>query len=210
MNNSFVYCWSDNKTSKVYVGVHKGHEKDGYICSSKSMKAEYFDRPNDFTRQIIAKGSFEDCLVFEKKINEQLIKNKETAYNKHAYPAIINEIHPMLGKCNHEGRVKSEKTISEKRKLDPEYDKHIYTQRAKGRLGKVSPRKGVTLLEETKKKISKAGKGRISPMKGRKFSEEVRKNMSISALKRAPISEETRLKLSEAVKLSWKKRKGIL
>jgi hypothetical protein len=37
MNTSFVYCWSDQKTAKVYVGMHKGTVNDGYICSSKHM-----------------------------------------------------------------------------------------------------------------------------------------------------------------------------
>jgi hypothetical protein len=212
MTNSFVYSWSDHKTAKVYVGVHKGHEKDGYICSSKYMIKEYKERPEDFTRQIIAKGDWKNCIVFEKKINEQLIKNIDTTYNRHAYPAIINDIHPMLGKPNYEGRVKAEKTINEKRKLDPEYDKHIYYQRAKGRLGKPSPRKGIKLSEETKNKISESNfwKGKAGPNAGRKFSEESKNKMKLSALKKAPPSEETRLKLSESIKLSWKKRKGIL
>jgi hypothetical protein len=212
MNDSFVYCWSDKRTSKVYVGVHKGIETDGYICSSTYVLKEYKERPQDFTRQVIAKGDWKDCVVFEKKINQQLIKDINTTYNRHAYPAIINDIPPMLGKLNYEGRVKAERTINEKRKLDPEYDKYIYFQRAKGRLGKPSPRKGVKLSEETKNKISENNfwKGKAGPNSGRKFSEESKTKMRISALKKAPASEETRLKLSESIKLFWKKRKGIL
>ena len=78
--------------------------------------------------------------------------------------------------------------------------------------GRVSPRKGVTLSDETKVKISQNSfwKNKAGPNTGKKFSEEAKKNMSKSALKKAPISEETRLKLSESIKLFWKKRKGIL
>ena len=35
MKEAFVYCWTDHKTNKLYVGVHKGSINDGYICSSK-------------------------------------------------------------------------------------------------------------------------------------------------------------------------------
>ena len=62
---AFVYCWTDIKTRKLYIGFHKGLDSDGYICSSKYMKTEYEKRPNDFTRQIIAHGSVSDMKHFE-------------------------------------------------------------------------------------------------------------------------------------------------
>ena len=100
MNNSFVYCWSDKATSKVYVGVHKGHEDDGYICSSKTMKIEHFKRPEDFSREIICKGSFEDCSEFEIRINRELLKDPESCYNRCAGKAILmtDEIKSKIGK----------------------------------------------------------------------------------------------------------------
>ena len=204
MNDSFVYSWSDYKTAKVYVGVHKGFEDDGYICSSKYMLKEYKERPQDFTRQIIAKGMWKDCITFEKKINEQLIKDIDTTYNRHAFPAIVNEVHPMLGK-KHSEETKA-KWVG--RKHTDEVLKKIGSKLK----GRVSPRKGVTLSDETKVKISQNSfwKNKAGPNTGKKFSEEAKKNMSKSALKKAPISEETRLKLSESIKLFWKKRKGIL
>lgn len=67
-NDSFVYCWTDHKTQKLYVGVHKGNINDGYISSSKTMMEEYTIRPNDFARQIIANGTFADCFSLETKI----------------------------------------------------------------------------------------------------------------------------------------------
>jgi hypothetical protein len=100
MNNSFVYCWSDKKTAKVYVGVHKGSENDGYICSSKSMKSEYQTRSEDFSRKIIAKGSFETCAELEIRINRQLLKSPNTCYNRCAGKAILmtDEIKSKIGK----------------------------------------------------------------------------------------------------------------
>lgn len=41
---AFVYVWTDTGTNKIYVGVHKGDSNDGYVCSSKYMKAEYKKR----------------------------------------------------------------------------------------------------------------------------------------------------------------------
>jgi hypothetical protein len=143
MNNSFVYCWSDNKTSKVYVGVHKGHEKDGYICSSKSMKTEYFDRPNDFTRQIIAKGSFEDCAQLEIKINTQLLKIPETCYNRCAGKAILmtDEIKLKIGKAV---------SISTKGRTRPSYIGLAISK----------TKKGVPFTEQHKLALSLARKGK--------------------------------------------------
>ena len=65
---SFVYCWTDKITNKLYVGSHKGTTNDGYICSSKLMLDEYKKRPGDFSRQIIAEGSLKDIRKLESKI----------------------------------------------------------------------------------------------------------------------------------------------
>lgn len=65
---AFVYCWTDHLTKKLYIGSHKGTEDDGYICSSKIMLVEYNNRPNDFTRQIIAYGEIEDIRELEHQI----------------------------------------------------------------------------------------------------------------------------------------------
>lgn len=41
MSDSFVYCWHDDQRDMRYIGVHKGSQDDGYICSSKLMLQEY-------------------------------------------------------------------------------------------------------------------------------------------------------------------------
>lgn len=63
---AFVYVWTDKITNKLYVGVHKGTLDDGYICSSKHMLKEYTQRPETFSRQIIAHGTWDDMRVFLK------------------------------------------------------------------------------------------------------------------------------------------------
>lgn len=52
MKEAFLYCWTDLVNHKLYVGVHKGIQNDGYICSSKKMLEEYNKRQEDFKRKI--------------------------------------------------------------------------------------------------------------------------------------------------------------
>lgn len=66
--NSFVYCWTDHRTKKLYIGSHKGSVDDKYVCSSKPMLKEYKCRPLDFTRTIIAQGAEEDIRKLETKL----------------------------------------------------------------------------------------------------------------------------------------------
>jgi len=83
MAEAFVYCWTDKVTNKLYIGAHKGSEDDGYVCSSKYLMNEYKQRPNDFSRQIIAKGTFKDMFVFESKILQSLNASKDPMmYNR--------------------------------------------------------------------------------------------------------------------------------
>jgi group I intron endonuclease len=67
---------------------------------------------------------------------------------------------------------------------------------------------GTKASEETKRKISIAGKGRPSKMKGIKLSNEVIKRMSLAQTGRKN-SEETKKKRSDAVRLFYKTEKGI-
>lgn len=50
---TFMYKWTDKSTGMLYIGVHKGLENDGYICSSVYMLEEYKKRPYDFEREIL-------------------------------------------------------------------------------------------------------------------------------------------------------------
>lgn len=81
---AFVYCWTDNKTNMLYIGSHKGTENDGYVCSSKIMLEEYNKRPHDFTRKILAKGSFEEIRKLEATLlNDINVKDNDLYYNMH-------------------------------------------------------------------------------------------------------------------------------
>ena len=84
MAEAFLYCWTDNKTNMLYIGVHKGSPNDGYVCSSKYMMEEYNIRPNNFSRQIIAEGTWDDIFKLEGKILLALnVKEDDSFYNMH-------------------------------------------------------------------------------------------------------------------------------
>ncbi len=68
LHESFVYCWTDHKTGKLYVGSHKGLVDDGYICSQPLFLDIYNERPTDFTREIIAEGEYKDIRNLESVI----------------------------------------------------------------------------------------------------------------------------------------------
>jgi len=51
--NGFIYLWLDKKKKMYYIGSHLGSIDDGYICSSRWMRAAYQKRPEDFKRRII-------------------------------------------------------------------------------------------------------------------------------------------------------------
>ena len=68
----------------LYVGVHKGTPTDGYVCSSKTMLEEYKNRKEDFTRQILAQGTYKEMCKFETSILKAVdaTRNKDF-YNRH-------------------------------------------------------------------------------------------------------------------------------
>lgn len=160
MTESFVYCWTDIGTNKLYVGVHKGTPNDGYVCSSKLMKEEYQKRPQEFSRQIIARGTFQDCYALETAILKSVGADKD--------PGFYNQ-HNNNGKFAYGPHTEEwKKNHSDKMKIvydDPKRKKQIsnFHRGKKHRLGKKESlssrnkkrmmRIGKTHSEETKTKI---------------------------------------------------------
>lgn len=143
--DSFLYCWTDKHTNKLYVGVHKGHQSDGYICSSKHMLEEYKKRPQDFSRQIIATGTLKDMFLLENKILTSVNAKKDPLfYNRHN------------GDGNFYNKGHTEETKNKlRRKLSSETKARLRNLRLK----QVDPRKGKRHSEASKKQISEAKKG---------------------------------------------------
>ncbi len=191
---AFVYCWTDKKTNMLYVGSHKGSIDDGYICSSKYMIEEYNKRPEDFSRQIVAEGSFDDVRNLEAKILQSVnAALDEQFYNRH--------------NCDNKFYLK-EHTEETKRKIA---SKHV------GRIRlDLSERNKKGLSEESVKKMVSTRKANGSydrernPMLGRKHSEDSKNKMSLNRIgkNRSPKSEETKQKMSEARKKYWEIKRG--
>jgi hypothetical protein len=144
---AFVYCWTNLDNNKKYVGYHKGSTDDGYICSSLS---ESFWRDWDecsWSRQIIAKGTVEDCVILERKILQSLDLKSDEWYNNNCGGSVIftDEIRE---KC---------RNIGEK---NPMF----------GKKGKEHPAFGYKKTEEAKRTIA-------AKLKNKKKSENHRKNI---------------------------------
>jgi len=210
---AFVYSWSDCTTAKIYVGVHKGSQTDGYVCSSKPMMAEYRKRPTDFTRQIIATGTLNDCAVLEVAIIKQLLKDKNTCYNRAAGKMIINDVHPMLGKTHTQESLKKISASGKGRKLQDWHVKKLhegnigntYTlgyKHTKETLKKISDTSKRPKSEETKRKISQAHIGK-------KASPETKEKLRIAHLGQAAWNAGKKLTPEHLAKLkaAWVVRK---
>ena len=81
MAEAFTYCWTDKKNDMLYIGCHKGTTDDGYVCSSNYMSEAYKERPNDFSRQIIAFGTYTEM----RNLETALLKAENAMYNKAYY-----------------------------------------------------------------------------------------------------------------------------
>lgn len=234
--DSFVYCWTDHRQQKLYVGMHKGHVNDGYICSSKHMRKEYDVRPADFTRQIIAIGSYEVCREFEIKLIKAMFDQKVHCYNLN-YGGVILHTPEIKAKISatHKNKVISDahkEAIRQwnRTKRQPT-SKETKEKIRKQKLG--IPRKPLT--DEWKANIGKAllGKKRSAEFgaavtarqlgtKRGSYPEEAKEKQRLAHLgkKHSPetlaklkaiksnVSEETKAKISAAKKAYWERRRS--
>ena len=142
MGDSFTYCWTDHKHNKLYVGVHKGFVDDGYISSSPSFNDEYNKRKQDFTRQIISEGLFEDMLHLESAI----LRSVDAARNEEFY-----------NKNNSDGKFFCEGHTKETRKKMSNYWKNSDKLNCDHKKANAAW-KGSTHTEESKNKMRESAK----------------------------------------------------
>lgn len=181
---AFVYCWTDKKTNKLYVGSHKGSTEDGYICSSKLMIEEYRKRPENFSRQIVAHGSLADIRKLEAKILQSVNASvNENFYNKHENDGFFFD-----------GWKKGEMTEEHRAKL---------SAAKKGRKLSESHRQNILNNRTGKKNSPEHKKALIESRIGSKHTEESKKKMSESR-KNNPMLKEL---ASRAGKISAEKRR---
>lgn len=171
---AFVYCWTDHLRNMIYVGYHKGTIDDGYVCSSKLMKQYYKERPEDFSRMIIAQGSTDDMHNLERQIlismdamNDVSCYNRSNGVKTYNIKEHTEETKRKISKIN-KGKTRTEE---DKKKMS-EYRKG--KKKSKEHKKKISDAHiGKNISEETKRKISEVNKGK-------KHSEETCKKISES------------------------------
>lgn len=177
---AFVYCWTDHKTSMLYIGAHKGAQNDGYVCSCKILLEEYRKRPQDFTRQIVAEGTWQDCLLLETSLLKKANAKSDPAYyNMH----------------NGDGKFTTKKGHNSGRKLTKKHRNAISNSGKKWY--KAHP--GECHFKFTAEMNREIAKKNI----GRPCSEERRKNISL-ALTGIKHTEEARNNMSSGQLKAWK------
>lgn len=203
---SFVYCWTDHKTQKLYVGSHKGNLDDGYVCSSKYMLQEYKVRPHDFTRQIIAVGDAYTIRKFESFILKTVnAKTNECFYNKHENDGLFFDGWKK-GEFTEEHKHNMSISAS-KRKRSPEHIKKLHDGRrgTKNSLehnqALLRARKGVSMNPEAIKRA------KLSRMQNNDTKALASHAGKISAEK-YKLDSVRQQKHSERMKLWWEERKN--
>lgn len=176
---AFVYMWYDKKFNMFYIGCHKGQENDGYVCSSKTMLAEYKKRPNDFTRSIIDRGSWKDMADLEVELQQYFnVRYNDNFYNTQVARAIIlseetikKTAEKLKGrKLSKQHKDQISKTLKG-RKWSKEYKENmsrIQTERWKNReytdqerQNRSRAQTGRIWNEESKKKLSNSHKNKV-------------------------------------------------
>ncbi|MBC8429776.1 MAG: hypothetical protein H8D92_00105 [Pelagibacteraceae bacterium] len=188
---SFVYCLTNHTKGYKYVGYHKGNEDDGYVCSSKSDRfwADY--KTDNFSRQIIAKGSVEDMVSLERKILENIDLKSDEWYNDNVAGAIVmtEAIRKKISESHKTRTHYWTPTEEHKKKMSlmfrgvPKTEAHKQAMRDNH----------ADVSGENNPMYGKAGFG------GKKHSEETKKKMSLSMSGRIRTAEH-RLNLSKAKK----------
>lgn len=189
--NCFIYIWYDRKHKRYYIGSHfKGHENDGYICSSPWMKQGYKHRPNDFKRRILQRMhcTHKELLEQEEKWLQKAEKKKERYYN----------LTFTVGHWASDEKIKKSvgQRCSERQKSDPNWaswNKGIIRSEETKEKIKIARAKQI-ITEETKQKISQSLSGENNHFFGKKHTDATKELNRQKHLGKV-VSQETREKL---------------
>jgi hypothetical protein len=191
----------------LYVGSHKGSVDDGYVCSSRHMLKEYNERPEDFSRHIIAEGNLSDIRKLEAKILQAAnARLDESFYNKHDNDGFYFD-----------GWKKGEMTLEHRQKM---------SEAKKGKKLSESHRKNILNNRVGKKNSAEHTAALVASRIGSNHSEESKRKMSeekkknpvtkeiasaagkISAIKRKESGYYQTPEYKEKCKLAWEKRRA--
>jgi hypothetical protein len=131
MYEAFVYCWTNLDNEKKYVGYHKGSQEDGYVCSSKS-ETFWRDWKNDeWSRQIIAEGTMEDCVALEFAILQEIELKNDEWYNNSAGGGIVftEEVRKKMSRIPSVETRKKMSDAKKGKKISPEHARKLHEGR---------------------------------------------------------------------------------
>jgi hypothetical protein len=178
MTQAYVYKWIHLPTMKWYVGSrYKSgcHPSDGYICSSKIVRPLIQSRPWEWQRNIIGIGSKEEMLDLEREILTLFDAAKDS-----------RSFNQTNGAGKFSGRDKP----------------HTKETKDKMRLAQKDRNRGLTYEqihgEEKARKLKEKLANKKGPNIGRIWEEEIREKQRIAAINRPPVSQETKLKMSQS------------
>lgn len=241
MEDSFVYIWKNLTNNKIYIGYHKGKENDNYVCSSlsKIFWEDFNNKENKWEREIIYRGSKDECLKYEQELLKTYNLKTDLIYNN-ARGATIIFTKEILDKMSISHKRRWQLMSRDLRKSLADKISKSKTgvprkQETKDKLSKLL--KGKSLIEkygfeksqEITKKIIKANTGKKrgeefkkeqskrflgtkNPMYGKKHTEEFKNSRRYYFLKNNPgknKTQETKDKISMSKKGLKSKTKGV-
>lgn len=156
MITGFVYKWINKINNKWYIGSHKGTVDDGYRHSSKVLAAaECKYGQNNFVREILFEGNYEDDKIREKEAEYLNLYNAATSRQSY------NRTNITGPNCVSE-ETKRKMSIAHSGENHYNYGKH-HTEETKRKIGNAHKGLKKPTTEEHKRNISlaKSGKGGI-------------------------------------------------
>lgn len=172
MRSGFVYIWRDRTKKLFYIGSHLGHENDGYICSSNSMREAFRRRPKDFRRRILRRFPNTSAAILLKEEDRwlQLAAKKPSRY----YNKRFSTKHWLYGDAflSDETRKKMSESAKKRGNNKPQNFRHSDASRQKmseSRRGNTN-RRGKRCSEESRIKMSIAKTGSVPWNKGKKLN----------------------------------------
>ena len=177
---AFLYKWIHIPTGKWYVGSRTArgcNPKDGYICSSKTVKPLILENTIDWYREILVIGEPSYIRTLESQyLAEFDAKNNSMSFNNNnadgkftttgkieSEEAKIRRSAKMIGKKRTDAQKENYRKANQAKAKNPEYLAKLRKPKPQGHGEKVSQAlKGIPKTEEHKIAMSVARKGKLT------------------------------------------------
>jgi hypothetical protein len=177
MSNFYTYLWLREDGTPYYVGKginHRGFTSEMHRLPCPSDVARILIQEHPSESEAYLAEIFLIAYYGRKDLSEGCLRNLTNGGD--SPPSRKGAKHTV--EANQKNRAAHVGKIGywRDKKLSKEHVAHM----AASLMGRTSPRKGVTLSIETRKRISLAKKGCSSPMKGKRHTEEAKARISMS------------------------------